>query len=281
MDPKQVDKAVAMAKSNDLAIIVVGENSMRYHWNEKTCGENSDRYDLNLFGLQQELVERIHKTGMPTVVVLVNGRPLTTEWIADNIPALIEAWEPGSLGGQAVAEIIFGDVNPSGKLAVTIPPRHSGQIQTYYNHKFTSKWFRYATGNSAPLYEFGYGLSYSDFKFEDVKLSKNEINKTEPVELTVKVTNAGGEMAGDEVVQLYITDEFSSATRPVKELKDFQRISLQPGEIKEVKFTITPPEKLSYYDAQMKYGIETGEFTIRVGSSSRNNDLINTQLTVK
>ncbi|MBB4037251.1 beta-glucosidase [Dysgonomonas hofstadii] len=278
MDPKQVDKAVAMAKSNDLAIIVVGENSMRYHWNEKTCGENSDRYDLNLFGLQQELVERIHKTGMPTVVVLVNGRPLTTEWIADNIPALIEAWEPGSLGGQAVAEIIFGDVNPSGKLAVTIP-RHSGQIQTYYNHKFTSKWFRYATGNSAPLYEFGYGLSYSDFKFEDVKLSKNEINKTEPVELTVKVTNAG-EMAGDEVVQLYITDEFSSATRPVKELKDFQRISLQPGEIKEVKFTITP-EKLSYYDAQMKYGIETGEFTIRVGSSSRNNDLINTQLTVK
>ncbi len=278
MDPKQVDNAVTMAKSNDLAIVVVGENSMRYHWNEKTCGENSDRYDLNLFGLQQELVERIHKTGTPTIVVLVNGRPLTTEWIADNIPALIEAWEPGSLGGQAVAEIIFGDVNPSGKLAITIP-RHVGQIQTYYNHKFTSKWFRYATGNSTPLYEFGYGLGYADFKFEDAKLSKNEISKTESVELTVKVTNTG-KVAGDEVVQLYVTDEFSSATRPVKELKDFQRISLQPNETKEVKFTITP-EKLSYYDAQMKYGVEAGEFTIRVGSSSRNNDLINKQLTVK
>lgn len=278
MDPKQVDKAVAMASSSDLAIVVVGENSMRYHWNEKTCGENSDRYDLNLFGLQQELVERIHKTNTPTIVVLVNGRPLSTEWIADNIPALIEAWEPGSLGGQAVAEIIFGDVNPSGKLPITIP-RHVGQIQTYYNHKFTSKWFRYATGNSTPLYEFGYGLSYTNFKYEDVRLNKSEINKTESVELTVKVTNVG-KVAGDEVVQLYITDEFSSATRPVKELKDFQRVSLSPNETKEVKFTITP-EKLSYYDAQMNYGVEAGDFTIRVGSSSRNSDLINTQLTVK
>lgn len=278
MDPKQVDKAVAMAKSNDLAIVVVGENSMRYHWNEKTCGENSDRYDLNLFGLQQELVQRIHKTGVPTIVVLVNGRPLTTEWIADNIPALIEAWEPGSFGGQAVAEIIFGDINPSGKLAITIP-RHAGQIQTYYNYKFTSKWFNYATGKSDPLYEFGYGLSYSGFKYENAKLSKDEIGKTESVEFTVNVSNTGT-MAGDEVVQLYITDEYSSATRPVKELKDFRRISLQPDETKEVKFNITP-DKLSYYDADMKYGVEPGEFTIRVGSSSRDSDLISARLIVK
>ena len=141
---EEIIEAKKQAMDCDLAIVVVGENSMRYRWKDKTCGENTDRYDINLFGLQDELVKEIHSTGIPTIVVLVNGRPLSTEWIADNIPALIEAWEPGSFGGQAVAEILFGKIFPEGKLPITIP-RHSGQIQTYYNNKYTSKWFPYAT----------------------------------------------------------------------------------------------------------------------------------------
>lgn len=277
MKQEQVDKAISMAGDNDLVIVVVGENSMRYKWNEKTCGENSDRYDLNLVGLQEDLVEGLHKTGKPVIVVLVNGRPLTTEWIADNIPALIEAWEPGSFGGQAIAEIIFGDVNPSAKLPITIP-RNSGQIQTYYNYKYTSKWFKYATGNSAPLYEFGYGLSYTTFKYGEVKLSKNEIKKDGFLTASVEVTNTG-KVAGDEIVQLYITDQISSATRPVKEMKDFARISLKPGETRTVEFKITP-DKLAFHDSQMNYLVEAGKFTVHVGSSSRAGDLKKTEFVV-
>lgn len=275
---EQVDKAVIMAKQNDLVIVAVGENSMRYQWKDKTCGENSDRYDLDLFGLQQELIESLYKTGVPVVIVLVNGRPLSTEWIADNIPALIEAWEPGSFGGQAIAEILFGDVNPSGKLPITIP-RHSGQIQTYYNYKFTSKWFKYATGNSSPLYEFGYGLSYTIYNYGDVKLSNKEIAKNETITASIDVTNTG-KVAGDEIVQLYITDNYSSATRPVKEMKDFARISLKPGETKTVEFKITP-DKLAYYDAKMNYGVEAGTFTVHIGASSRTTDLKKAEFVVR
>lgn len=270
MKQEQVDKAIGMAKDNDLVIVVVGENSMRYQWKDKTCGENSDRYDINLVGLQQELVEGLYNTGVPVVVVLVNGRPLSTEWIANNVPALLEAWEPGSLGGQATAEILFGDVNPSAKLPITIP-RHSGQIQTYYNYKFTSKWFKYATGNSTPLFDFGYGLSYTSFKYGEMKLSAKEIAKDGSVVASIDITNIGKKQ-GDEVVQLYITDNYSSATRPVKELKDFARISLNPGETKTVEFSITP-DKLAYYDAKMNYGVEAGAFTVHIGSSSRTADL--------
>lgn len=275
---EEISKAVSMAKKNDLVVVVVGENSMRYKWKDKTCGENSDRYDINLFGLQQELVEELYKTNVPVIVVLVNGRPLSTEWIADNIPALVEAWEPGAFGGQAIAEILFGDVNPSAKLPITIP-RHSGQIQTYYNYKFTSKWFKYATDNSDPLYEFGYGLSYTTYKYGDIKLSSKETNKEGTVTASVAVTNTGT-VAGEEIVQLYVTDNYSSATRPVKELKDFARILLQPGETKNVEFKITP-DKLAYYDAQMKYGVEAGSFTVHIGASSRNSDLKKTEFVVR
>lgn len=274
----QVRQAASAAAQNDLAIVVVGENSMRYRWNDKTCGENSDRYDIDLYGLQQELVEAVHSTGTPTIVVLVSGRPLSTEWIADNVAALVEAWEPGSMGGQALAEILYGEVNPSGKLPITIP-RHSGQIQTYYNHKFTSKWFDYATGNSAPLYDFGYGLSYTTFDYGQPTLSKSQIGQDETVTLSVDITNSG-EVEGTEVAQLYIRDNFSSATRPVKELKDFARVTLSPGETKKVQFVITP-EKLAFYDAQMNFGVEPGDFTAMVGGSSRNADLKSTQFNVK
>lgn len=270
MQPSQVQEAVQQSKGCDVAVVVVGENSMRYHWADKTCGENSDRYDLSLVGLQQQLVEDIHATGIPVIVVLVNGRPLSTEWIAETIPALIEAWEPGSLGGQAVAEIIFGDVNPEAKLPITIP-RHSGQIQTYYNYKFTSKWFKYATGNSKPLYEFGYGLSYSRFNIGAPWLSSGELNPGGTIQASVEVTNVG-QVAGSEVVQLYIRDMYSSVTRPVKELKAYRKVHLQPGETQTIRFDLSEKE-LKFYDEAMNYVAEPGEFELMIGNSSRDADL--------
>lgn len=275
--PEEVAEAKNQVKDCDLAIVVVGENSMRYRWKEKTCGENTDRYDISLFGLQEDLVKEIHATGIPTVVVLVNGRPLSTEWIADNIPALIEAWEPGSLGGQAIAEILSGKINPEGKLPITIP-RHSGQIQTYYNYKFTSKWFPYATGKSTPLYEFGYGLSYTTFDYSPVRLSNKEMNANGSIQASIDVTNTG-KRAGSEVVQLYIRDCYSSVTRPLKELKGYQKISLNPGEKKTVTFEITN-EDLKFYDENMQYTVEPGEFEIMIGNSSRNQDLKKTFFSV-
>lgn len=212
----------------------------------------------------------IYNTGVPTIVVLVNGRPLSTEWIADNIPALVEAWEPGSLGGQAIAEILFGKVNPEGKLPITIP-RSAEQIQTYYNYKQTSKWFNYGTGKSTPLFEFGYGLNYSNFEFSPVTLSANSMNPKGSITATVELRNTG-KVAGAEVVQMYIRDCFSSVVRPVKELKGFQKVTLQPGESCKVTFEITAKE-LSFYDIDMQYGVEKGEFLIMIGNSSRDIDL--------
>lgn len=270
MKTEQVLEAKKEAEKCDLAIVVVGENSMRYHWKEKTCGENTDRYELSLVGLQQQLVEEIYATGVPTVVVLVNGRPLSTEWIAENISALVEAWEPGSSGGQAIAEILYGKVNPEGKLPITIP-RHAGQIQTYYNHKFTSKWFNYATGNSKPLFEFGYGLSYTTFDISQVTLSANVMQPGGTVKVSVDVANTG-EVAGSEVVQLYIRDCYSSVVRPVKELKAYRKVDLAPGEKQTVNFEITE-EELKFYDLHMQYVAEPGDFEIMVGNSSRDKDL--------
>lgn len=270
IQPEEVKKAKEQAGKSDLAIVVVGENSMRYRWNEKTCGENSDRYDISLFGLQQQLVEEIYSTGVPTIVVLVNGRPLATEWISEKVPALIEAWEPGSFGGQAVAEILFGKVNPEGKLPITIP-RHSGQIQTYYNYKFTSKWFKYATGNSTPLYEFGYGLSYTKFDISPITLSGQTMGKNGKISATVNISNTG-DMDGTEVVQLYIRDLYSSVVRPVKELKGYQKVFLKKGENKPVTFEISADD-LKFYDIDMNYVVEEGDFEIMIGSSSRDIDL--------
>ena len=273
----QIEEAVKRAKASELAILVVGENSMRYHWKEKTCGENSDRYELSLPGMQQQLVEAVVATGVPTIVILVNGRPLSTEWIADNVPAIVEAWEPGLLGGQALAEILYGKVSPSAKLPITIP-RNAGQIGCYYNHKKSAYRFPYATGTTAPLYAFGYGLSYTTFRYSRPRLSTSAISVGDSARVSVDVTNTGT-IDAEEVVQLYIRDDYSSATRPVKELKGFERIALKAGETKTVTFLITP-ESLSYYDAAMKYGVEPGTFTLMVGSSSRKEDLQSLRLTV-
>jgi len=277
MNPQIIPEATAQARKSDLAIVVVGEYSMREHWGDKTCGENTDRSDIDLPGLQQELVEAVYRSGTPTIVVLVNGRPLGVEWISDYIPALVEAWEPGAFGGQAVAEILFGDVNPSGKLPLTIP-RNVGQIQTTYNRKHAQTSFKYVFGKSTPLYEFGYGLSYTSFAYENLKLSKQNISANESLLASIDVINTG-KKDGDEIVQLYIQDEYSSVTRPVKELKDFSRISLKSGERKTITFEITP-EKLAFYDLNMNKVVEEGIFNIMIGSSSREEDLLIDSLTV-
>ncbi len=269
--------AVAQAQKSDLAIIVIGENPRRYMKN-KTCGENIDRMGLDLLGNQDELVKKIHATGVPTIVILVGGRPLSVNWIAKNVPAVIQAWEPGSFGGKAIADIITGKVNPSAKLPVSIP-RHSGQIQMIYNHKPSQYFHKYIDGPSTPLYHFGYGLSYTTFTYSDVTLSSDNMPKTGKITANVTITNSG-KVDGCEVVQLYIRDTFSSATRPVKELKGFKRIPLKAGETQTVQFTIGADE-LAFYDKEMKYGVEAGEFEVMIGSSSRDNDLKKVKFEVK
>lgn len=278
MDPKKVQQAEQMARAADLNIVVVGEHALRNNWFEKTGGEDTDRSDIGLAGLQQELVEKVHASGKPTIVVLVNGRQLGVEWIANNVSALVEAWEPGGFGGQAVAEVLYGKVNPTGKLPVTIP-RHVGQLQQYYNHKPSMYFHPYTIGSSSPLYPFGYGLSYTSYQYENLRLSKRAIGKEESVEVSIEVSNTG-KRDGEEIVQLYIRDEFSSATRPVMELKDFTRASIKPGETKLVRFNL-PASKLAFYDKDMNWVIEPGNFKIMVGGSSRNEDLKVVDLMVK
>ncbi|WP_438264707.1 glycoside hydrolase family 3 N-terminal domain-containing protein [Bacteroides salyersiae] len=278
MDKNKVEQAAKQAAKADLAIVAVGEYSLRTNWYDKTCGEDCDRSDINLAGLQQELVESILATGVPTVVVLVNGRQLGVEWIAGHANALVEAWEPGSLGGQAIAEILYGKVNPSGKLPVTVP-RHVGQIQMIYNHKPSMYFHPYAIGESTPLFYFGYGLSYTEYAYSDLTVSSAQMSGDGSVEVSVKVTNTGT-TDGEEIVQLYIRDLYSSATRPVKELKDFRRVPLRAGETKTVSF-ILPAGKLAFYDKKMDYTVEPGDYEIMVGASSRDEDLMKRIVNVK
>lgn len=278
INQKNIDETVEEAKKHDLVVLVVGENSMRYKWKFKTNGENKGRADITLSGKQLELVQAVHATGTPIVVVLVSGRPLATTWIHDNIPAVLNAWEPGNFGGQAIGEILFGQINPSGKLPVTIA-RSVGQLQMIYNHKPSQYFHKYVFEKKNPLYHFGFGLSYTDFEYTNLKISKAKISTTASTTVSIQVKNTG-ERAGDEVVQLYIRDDYSSVTRPVKELKGYQRISLKAGETQTVTFDIQP-EHLSFFNAEMKYGVEAGDFTIMVGSSSRDKDLQTVKLTIQ
>lgn len=278
MEDAKIKEAVDAAANSDLAIVVVGEDSFRQHWKEKTCGENRDRRDITLWGKQEQLVKAIEQTGTPVVVILVNGRPLATEWIADHIPALIEAWEPGSMGGKAVAEILFGKVNPSGKLPITIP-RHVGQLVTYYNHKPSQYLHPHIDGNKTPLYSFGYGLSYTSFRYSRLKTDKAAYDTDEEIRLTVDVTNVG-DRDGEEVVQLYVRDDYSQSTRPVKELKRFQRVHLKKGETKSVSFSLNKDD-LSYYNHKAEYVLEPGTFTVMAGGSSLDKDLLKATLHVK
>ena len=220
---KDIDKTIEAAKEYDLVVLVVGDNSMRYKWNQKTAGENTARAELDLAGKQLDLAMELKESGNNVIVVYVNGRPISEPWISENINAIIEAWEPGSFGGLAVAEIIFGKINPSGKLPLTVA-RTVGQLKMFYNHKHSMYFRDYAMQTNKPLYSFGFGLSYTKFDISKPKINSSKFKKG-ILSVSVKVKNIG-EISGDEVVQLYISDKYSSITRPVKELKACQRVSL-------------------------------------------------------
>jgi beta-glucosidase len=275
---KNIKNTLYAAKDADYIIVVVGDNSMRYKWKDKTAGENMARAELNLAGKQLELVSSLKEINDNVIVVYVNGKPISEPWIQDNIPSIIEAWEPGNLGGKAVAEIIFGDINPSGKLPLTIP-RSVGQLQMIYNHKPSQYFHKYAFEKNKPLYEFGFGLSYTKFKYSKPRLLNTSFDDDSIIRVEVDVTNIG-QMDGDEIVQLYIRDNISSATRPVKELKGYKRIHLKTGEKKNVVFEITP-ESLAFYDIDMNYVVEPGTFKIMTGSSSHFKSLKTVELTIK
>jgi len=261
IEPSRIEKAVEQSKRADLAVLVVGDNSLRYDTLDTTGGENVARSDIELPGNQLELVRRVCETGVPVLVVLVNGRPLSSPYTFKNAEAIIEALEPGCMGGQAVAEIIFGKVNPSGRLPFSIP-RSVGHIQTIYNHK-PSQYFRdYVMGETQPKYGFGYGLSYTDFEYGNLEVPKKiSLADNLPVSLSVENT---GDHAGDEVVLLYINDVVSSMTTPVKELVGFKRVHLEPGESKTVQFMVKN-EQLALHNIRMEFVVEPGAFELFVG----------------
>jgi len=225
---------------------------------------------LDLFGEQNDLVDAIIALEKPVVAYLTNGRPLSVNKLVEKVPAIIEGWYMGQETGTAAADIIFGDVNPSGKLTITVP-KSAGQLPLYYNHKPGAQFLDYLTHDIKPLFHFGFGLSYTTFKYSQSWLEREKIRINESTNISVEVTNSG-KVTGDEIVQMYIRDKVSSVTRPVKELKGFRRISLKPGETKTVTLEITP-EKLAFHNIDMKFVAEPGDFEIMIGSSSRDEDL--------
>ena len=265
-DQSGFSEALKLAQNADVVIIAVGEKAMM-------SGEAAARADITLPGVQEELVLELVKTGKPVVVVLMNGRPLAIPKIAESAAAILETWWLGTEAGNAIADVLFGDYNPSGKLPMTFP-RSVGQVPIFYNEKSTgrpfdpnSKWTsKYIDEANSPLYPFGFGLSYTTFSYSEPKSDKAVFKKRENLQITVNVTNTGGR-AGEEVVQLYVRDLVGSVTRPVKELKGFQKIMLKAGESREVKFTLTEHD-LSFYRRDMTFGVEPGEFEIMIGGNS-------------
>jgi beta-glucosidase len=268
----EIDRAVAAAKKAEIAILVLGENEWQKENRQGTTGEGYDVATLELTGKQKELVRRVEATGTPVIVVLINGRPLAIPWIDEHIPAIIEAWCPGEKGGDAIADVLFGDMNPAGRLTVTFP-RHAGQLPVYYNYKPSkSHWLEKGWGNSyadidyRPLYEFGHGLSYTTFEYANLVITPESTGPYGRVSIRAEVTNTG-DLAGSEVVQLYLRDNISSVIRPVRELKGFTKIRLEPGESAKVSFTLTYDE-LKMLDKHLDWVVEPGEFTIMIGRSS-------------
>ncbi len=258
-------EAVRLAAEADVVIAVVGGRSALHDGG--TSGENLDRAELNLPGVQEDLLRELHKTGRPVVAVLVNGRPLAVEWTAENIPAILEAWLPGEEGGHAVADVLFGDHNPGGRLPVSLL-RTAGQVPTPYHVRPTSlaEWAKYVFTERKPLYAFGHGLSYTEFTYTGLKISPPQVRAEEEVRLSCEVENTG-DRVGDEVVQLYIHDPVASVTRPGKELKGFKRMTIEPGEKRTLTF-IMPLELLAFYDTGMNLVVEPGLFEVTIGSSS-------------
>lgn len=261
------NEAVESAKKSKVAIVVVGDKSGIIM--DCTSGESRDRADLNLPGVQGDLIKAVYDTCTPVIVILVNGRPLSINWIVKNIPAIIEAWLPGEEGARAIADILFGDYNPGGKLPVSFP-RSVGQMPVYYGHKPSggrSHWKGdYVEMSSKPLFPFGYGLSYTDFEYSNLAVTPKSISYYGEIKISIDVKNTGA-TRGDEVVQLYINDIQSEVTRPVKELKGFKRITLEPGQKKTIVFTISATQ-LGFYNRDMKYVVEPGTIRVMAGSSS-------------
>ena len=272
-DKSGFDAAIKAAKDADVVVMVLGEHGFQ-------SGEGRSRTNLDLPGVQQELMEKVFEVNKNVVLVLNNGRPLAISWAAENIPAIVEAWHLGTETGNAVAQVLYGDYNPSGKLPMTFP-RNIGQTPIYYNHGNTGRpvdpqpgdnmvfWSHYMDVENTPLFPFGFGLSYTTFKYDNLRLNKSSYKRNEPVEVSVEVSNTG-EYDGKEVVQLYIRDLYGSIIRPVKELKGFELTELQKGETKTINFVLTEKE-LGFYNAQGEYVIEPGEFEVYVGGNSMQN----------
>ncbi len=261
-----IEEALQVSSDADAIIAVLGESAAM-------SGEAASRADIGIPESQRALLETLLETGKPVVLVLINGRPLTLSWENDHVPAILEAWAPGTEGGNAIADVLFGDYNPAGKLTMTFP-RSVGQIPIYYNHlntgrpfdaanKFTSK---YLDIPNEPLYPFGYGLSYTTFAYSDISLNKTELRGNEVLEASVTVKNTG-DRAGEEVVQLYIGDPVASISRPGKELKNFKKVLLRPGEEQVVTFHVTPGD-LKFYNSDLVYDWEPGAFKMYIGTSS-------------
>ena len=265
---QMIDEAVETAKKADVVVAVVGESA-------NMSGESASRSDINIPETQKELLRALVKTGKPIVLVLFNGRPLTLTWEDEHANSILDVWAPGTEAGNAIADVLFGNYNPAGKITATFP-QNVGQVPIYYNHKNTGRPFEdkgpakfksdYIDVSNAPLYPFGYGLSYTTFKYSDVKLSKTNLKGNETLTATVTVSNTG-KLAGEEVVQLYISDPVASISRSVKELKHFKKIMLQPGEEKEVSFNITVQD-LKFYNTKLDYDWEPGEFVVQIGTNS-------------
>lgn len=263
-DTAGMEEAVDLAKQSDVVVMVLGEHGFQ-------SGEGRSRTQLGLPGLQLEMLKEVYKVNKNVVLVLMNGRPLTIEWEAENIPAILETWQLGTQTGNAIAQVIFGDYNPSGKLPMTFP-RSVGQIPIYYNHTSTARpnlepnvfWSHYSDEKNEPLFPFGHGLSYTTFAYSDLSIDSSDQDN---IRVEVTITNMG-ELEGEEVVQLYIHDKVASVVRPVKELKGFKKISLAPKSSQKVQFTLTDKE-LGFFNNNYEFVVEPGEFGIMVGTSSQ------------
>jgi beta-glucosidase len=268
-DDQLLNEALDAAAKSDVIVVAAGESA-------EMSGEASSRSNLDIPGVQKNLIKALLKTGKPVVLVLFTGRPLTLTWENEQVPAILNVWFPGSEGPYAIADVLFGEVNPSGKLSATFP-QNVGQVPLFYNHKNTGRplrgpWFQkfqsnYLDVSNDPLYPFGYGLSYTNFNYSDLSVSHTKAKGNQSVTASVTLTNTGS-YEGKEVVQLYIRDMVGSITRPVTELKGFQKVSLKPGESQKVSFTITP-EDLKFYNYDLKYDWEAGDFEIMIGTNSQ------------
>ena len=265
-DQSDIPAAVKVAKNAEIVILAIGESAYQ-------SGEGRSQVSIGFSGVQQELLEAVYKVNKNVIVVLMNGRPMDISWAAKNVPSILECWHLGSQSGNAIADVLFGDYNPSGKLPVSFP-YNVGQEPLYYNHKNTGRpnspihvtYSGYTDSPKTALYPFGYGLSYTTFDYDNLKLNKTKISKNGEIELSVEVSNIG-KFDGEEVVQLYIRDLVGSITRPVKELKGFEKIAIKAGEKKTVTFIINA-ETLQFYTANKKWEVEPGDFNIWIGGDS-------------